>query len=110
MLALWHGLPQVTDLDSPDSFLIQICIFLGFGPVFIRPEIQWKYFCLLILEGPKIENTYMCIQAAVCTHSRLGSSASLHTNCQFRVYMLQVTCGQKYLFGIDHFISTSGRC
>lgn len=45
------ALPQVTDLDSPDSFLIQICIFLGSDPVFIRSEIWWEVLLFLVLEG-----------------------------------------------------------
>lgn len=45
-LMAW-ALPQVTDLDSPDSFLIQICIFLGFGPVFIDPRYSGNIFVCL---------------------------------------------------------------
>lgn len=101
-LMAW-ALPQI-DLNSPDSFLIQICIFLSSGPVFIRTEIQWEV--LLFACSRRVLNTYACIQAAVCTHSSLGSRASLHTNCRFKIYT-QMTCGQEYLFRTDHLISTS---
>lgn len=98
------ALPQVTDLDFPDSFLIQICIFLGSDPVFIRTKIQWEV--LLFTCSRRVLNTYVDIQAAVCTHGSLGSRASLHTNCRFKIYT-QMAHGQKYLFRIDHLISTS---